>query len=92
MKIFFENLNDLKKLIDKKLKTFLKSEIISRRNARRSIFFNKDLKKNQKIRRDDLIMLRPAIGINPFEVNKKYIGKKIKRDLKKGEILKKNHF
>ena len=33
-------------------------------------------------------MLRPHVGVNPFEY-KKYIGKKIKRDLKKGEILKK---
>tara|TARA_B100000123_G_C25540068_1_gene344813 strand:+ start:330 stop:611 length:282 start_codon:yes stop_codon:yes gene_type:complete len=86
LKIFFENLNDLKIILGKKLKTFLKSEIISRRNARRSIFFNKDLKKNQKIRRDDLIMLRPAIGINPFEVNKIY-NKRLKKDKLSGELL-----
>ena len=86
LKIFFENLNDLKIILGKKLKTFLKSEIISRRNARRSIFFNKDLKKNQKIRRDDLIMLRPAIGINPFEVHKIY-NKRLKKDKLSGELL-----
>ncbi len=84
--IFFKNLNDLKIILGKKFKTFLKSEIISRRNARRSIFFNKDLKKNQKIKRDDLIMLRPAIGISPFEVNKIY-NKRLKKDKLSGEVL-----
>ncbi len=86
LKIFFENLNDLKIILGKKFKTFLKSEIISRKNARRSIFFNKDLKKNQKIRRDDLIMLRPAIGISPFEVNKIY-NKRLRKNKLSGELL-----
>ena len=35
-------------------------------------------------------MLRPHIGTNPFDY-KKFIGKKIRRDVQKGEILKKNH-
>ena len=86
LKIFFKNLNDLKIILGKKFKTFLKSEIISRKNARRSIFLNKDLKKNQKIRRDDLIMLRPAIGISPFEVNKIY-NKKLRKNKLSGELL-----
>ncbi len=86
LKIFFKNLNDLKLILGKKFKTFLKSEIISRKNARRSIFFNKDLKKNQKIRRDDLIMLRPAIGINPFEVNKIY-NKRLRKNKLSGDLL-----
>lgn len=91
LKKFFKNLNELKKILGKNEKNFLRSEVISRKNARRSIFYNKDLKKNNKLKKNDLIMLRPHIGVSPFEY-KKYIGKKTKRDLKKGEILKKSHF
>ncbi len=91
LKKFFKNLNELKGILGKKEKNFLKTEVISRKNARRSIFYDTDLKKNNKLKKSDLIMLRPHVGVNPFEY-KKYIGKKIKRDLKKGEILKKNHF
>lgn len=86
LKSFYENLNELNNILGKKFKTFLKSEIISRKNARRSIFINKDIKKNQKIKKDDLIMLRPAIGINPFDVNKIY-NKKVKKNKLSGELL-----
>lgn len=91
LKIFFENLDELKKILGKTEKNFLRSEIISRKNARRSIFYNKNLNKNVKIKNEDLIMLRPYIGISPFDY-KKFIGKKIKKNIKKGDILKKNHF
>ena len=86
LKIFFKNLYELKIILGKKFKTFLKSEIISRKNARRSIFLRKSLKKNQRIGKDDLIMLRPAIGIKPFDVNKIY-NKKINKNKNSGDIL-----
>jgi len=89
--IFFKNLDELKKILGKTEKNFLKTEIISRKNARRSIFYNKNLNKNVKIKNEDLIMLRPYIGISPFDY-KKFIGKKIKKSIRKGDILKKNHF
>ena len=87
LKIFFKNLDNAKKTLGEKNKTFLKSEIISRKNARRSIFLKKDIKKNTKLKDDDLIMLRPAIGINPFEY-KNIVGRRIKRSKKKGDLLK----
>ena len=87
LKIFFKNLDNAKKTLGKKNKTFLKSEIISRKNARRSIFLKKDIKKNTILKDDDLIMLRPALGINPFEY-KNIVGRKIKLSKKKGDLLK----
>ncbi len=87
LKIFFKNLDNAKKTLGKKNKTFLKSEIISRKNARRSIFLKKDIKKNTKLKDDDLIMLRPALGINPFEYEN-IVGRKIKLSKKKGDLLK----
>lgn len=86
VKTFFKNLCELKIILGNKFKTYLKSEIISRKNARRSIFLKKNLKKNQRIRKDDLIMLRPAIGINPFDINKIY-NKKINKNKNSGDIL-----
>ena len=86
VKTFFKNLHELKIILGNKFKTYLKSEIISRKNARRSIFLKKNLKKNQRIRKDDLIMLRPAIGINPFDINKIY-NKKINKNKNSGDIL-----
>lgn len=87
LKKFFKNLDETKIILGKKIKTFLKSEIISRKNARRSIFINKNLKKNQKLNKNHLIMLRPAIGISPFNVKKIY-NKKLNKNKNSGDLLK----
>ncbi len=87
LKIFFKNLNEVKLILGKKFKTFLKSEIISRKNARRSIFINKNLKKNHQLKKNDLIMLRPAIGLSPFKVYKVY-NKKLNKNKNSGDLLK----
>lgn len=72
-------------------RTVLKSEIVSRRNARRSIFFNTNLKKNTILQKKHFIMLRPNIGMQPKDITI-VVGKKLLKNKKKGEILKKNDF
>ena len=67
------------------------NQSISRINARRSIFYNNDIYKGSILRKNDLIMLRPAIGQNPFDY-KKFIGKKLKYKKKKGDLLKPKDF
>ena len=57
---------------------------------RRSLFFKSDLPKGHQIRIDDLDALRPAIGISPKEISK-FIGKKLKIDVAKGEALNEGH-
>lgn len=55
-------------------------------NLRRSIFAKNNLKKNQKITKDNIETLRPFIGIcasRYFDI----IGKKIKKDLKRGDPI-----
>ena len=84
--IYNKKIDDLNKVLGSKKKSFLKSEIISRKNARRGLFYNKNLKKGHKIRSVDLIALRPNIGISP-ENYKKILGKKLKFDKKKGQII-----
>ena len=79
---FLKNIKNLDKILGSDKKNFIKSEIISRINARRSIFYKKDLKKNQKIGRNDLIMLRPKIGVCASKVGLVY-GRKLKHNKKK---------
>ena len=79
-------LNDLIKILGKTKKTFLNSEILSRKNARRGLFYNKDLSYGHKLSSKDLITLRPNIGISANKY-KKILGKKLKFNKKKGQII-----
>ena len=58
---------------------------------RRSIFLNRNVKKGEKIKKRDLIYLRPEIGVKLEEENQ-ILGKKIKIDLKKNSPIKKSYF
>lgn len=88
---FNQKILDVRKIIGKEKKNFLKSEIVSRKNARRSLFYNKDLKKNSRIKSSDIISLRPAIGISPT-LYKKVIKKKLRIDIKSGRKIKFSDF
>ena len=74
--------------IDKK--KVIKSEMISRKNARRSLVLNKYIKKNHIIKISDLICKRPAFGISPMLISK-VVGKKAKYNLNSDTILKWKH-
>ena len=67
-------------------KQMIKSELIAKKNARRSIVVNNDVKKNQIIKENDLICLRPGVGISAVEWNF-VVGAKAKRNLKSGNLL-----
>lgn len=54
--------------------------------ARKSIHLSRDLNKGEFISTGDLMMLRPADGISPMEIDN-VIGKCVKRSLSKGSIL-----
>ena len=53
---------------------------------RRAIYPSKDIRKDDLIRDDDLILLRPNIGLDARYLNK-IIGARAKRDIKKLEII-----
>lgn len=91
LKKYFKKLNYLNNILGSGKKNFLQSEKISRKNARRSLFFNRNFKSGHIIKKKDLIALRPAIGIAPSNY-KEIINKKLKINVKKGQILKKNLF
>ena len=75
-----------KKILGKSNKTYLKSEINSRKFARRSLVCTKDLTKNYKITKIDIICKRPGTGISPIDL-KKIIGKRLKKNVKEDHIL-----
>ena len=67
-------------------KKFVNSEVKSRKFARRSIVVKKDLKKNKIITENDIIALRPNIGISVENWNK-VLGKRTKKNLTKNKTL-----
>ena len=84
---FKKKLQDVNKILGEKKKNFLKSEVISRKNARRSLFYNDNLKANHKMQKKNLVSLRPNIGISPTQY-KKILRKKLKIKKKIGQLVK----
>jgi N-acetylneuraminate synthase len=88
LKKFLGKIKDIDKILGSKKKSFIKSEKISRKYARRSLFLNQHIKKNSFIKKKDLISLRPGTGISPM-LFRRYLGRKANADLYKGNFLKK---
>lgn len=53
---------------------------------RRGIYSNKKIFKGNVIQEKDVVMLRPQLGLAPYE-KCKILGKKVKKDIKKGEAI-----
>lgn len=62
------------------------SEIIPKKLMRKSIGVQMDILAGTKITKQMLCMIRPGTGISPIEINR-IVGKKIKRNVKKGKLL-----
>ena len=73
--------------LNKQLKKPTKKETIIMNQTRRSILAAKDLKKGTIIERDMMVYKRPGYGISP-ELSYILVGRELKRDLKKDELLK----
>ena len=67
-------------------KIVLKSEINTRKYARRSLVAKENLKKGHALTKNDIIPKRPGTGISPIYY-KKILGKKLKRDVHSDTIL-----
>ena len=84
LKKITENILKIKNLIgNSKNKTFIKSEIISRREYRRGIIALKNINKNEKFSERNLITLRPEVGI-PARFWDKVISKKARKKITVG--------
>ena len=67
-------------------KTVSQGEIINRESLSKSIYANKNIKRNNIIKSSDLILKSPASGLD-YSYIKKLIGKKALRDKKVGDIF-----
>ena len=85
---FSINKQQLKKLKNSTTEIFESLKIKKNRpdkygkSLRRSIFVSKNMKQNEKLTRNNIISLRPNIGI-PSELFFKVLGKKLNKNLKK---------
>ena len=69
VKTFNENIELINKIKGKKVKQPLVCESSSRKEARRSIVASKDIKKGEKITKDNITFKRPGTGISPSKVD-----------------------
>ncbi len=83
---FRENIKFLTKINGMKNKQPLICESSSRKEARRSIVAFKNIKKGNKITREDLTFKRPGTGIYPSEIDN-VIGKIAKEDIPEDTLL-----
>ncbi len=73
-------------ILGKKNKAITQSEKKNLKIARRSVYAKRNITIGQTINNDDLIMLRPNIGVSPMKY-KKIIGKKAKKNYKKHDLI-----
>ena len=64
-----------------------KQEFQQKKKMRRSLFVKEEIKKNEIITMNKIILRRPGTGISPDKI-KKVLGKKVKKDLKEGSFIK----
>lgn len=84
------NLNRIPLMIGSAKKKLLKCEIEPLKKMQKSIVSSKNLKKGIKIKKEDLDLKSPGGGFKPYEISK-LIGKVLRFDLKKDQILNKKH-
>ena len=86
LQLFRANFDKILSVVGQTKRTVLETEKISRKNARRSLVASKNIKKGQKITKNDLTWKRPAYGISPRLIDE-VIGKQASRDIKQDEIM-----
>lgn len=87
-KLMIDEAKLLEKSLGNGIKKIEKNEIKSSIIQRRGVWLMHDKKKNSILNKKDIICLRPCPknSISPYDI-KKYLGKKIKKNLKKNSLL-----
>tara|TARA_B100001063_G_scaffold240850_1_gene266700 strand:- start:1447 stop:2469 length:1023 start_codon:yes stop_codon:yes gene_type:complete len=89
---FVKTIDDIVKSLHIGGRTISKDEKETSKVAKKALYFSRSLRKNKKINLNDLISLRPlGNGISPSQYNF-FIGRKLRRNIKKFQILKKSDF
>jgi len=87
LKEMVKKIRNVKKIIGFSSKKIGKQEKKNIVTMRRSMSFNRDLDKGHQIKQEDIIMCRPGTGHNYTKI-KKFLKKKLKYAVKKGDLLK----
>lgn len=88
---YVEDIRLAEKILGKKRKFPQKEEQEMRIISRKSFFYKNDFKRGEKITLDHLKMLRPGNGLS-FSNLKSLVNKKLKRNVKNNQMVKKNDF
>ena len=91
MKEIVRGIKEVESALGNGLKVPAKTELLMRKDARKSVVAVRDLKSDCKISKEDLIVKRPAWGIQPSRIND-IQGMKLKKSLKKDEPITWDHF
>ena len=54
--------------------------------SKKSLYFKENFLKKRILKSEDLVAMRPAIGISPME-KKKIVGRKLKKNVKKNHLV-----
>ena len=88
LKKLINDLKQIKKIKGSKDKKVVKEEVDTKLSLRRSLVANKNLFKGNYIKKSDIAIKRPGTGFEPRYLEY-VVGKKIKKNIKKDEILNK---
>ena len=91
MKTLVSSIKNIEKMTSSYSKFLSKDEKINKKIMRRQPFAKNDIKKGEKINISKIKFLRSKVTLNPVELNL-FIGKKINRNISKGELIKLKYF
>jgi sialic acid synthase SpsE len=82
-------INEIRKtelIMGKNTKKIQAEELEMSKISKKSLYFKRSKTKRSKIKSSDLVSLRPGVGLSPFLIHK-FIGKKLKRNVLKHQLL-----
>lgn len=89
LSLFVKKIKEADKIYGDKKKIIQKNEKKNLKSLRRKIYIMSDIKKSKKIKRDHILHIRSSLGIYS-NFQKKIVGKKTKKFIKKGFLKKKD--
>lgn len=86
-----KKLHDTKEALGSYSRNIDGKEKKNKQKFRRSLYAKRDLPKNKIIKKEDIVALRPGVGLKP-EIASKIIGMRANRDIKSFKLLKLEYF